>query len=121
MPKFNYISLLAIFSIPAFTVLFNDVAPDWTISLSFGYLLYLGYIKTPMDELFLKRVQQAASLTLLIIGLTMSGIFIAVYWAASSERFIFTSYWIVFMLIHVIFNVSLTVLLTLDAKGASNA
>jgi hypothetical protein len=121
MPKFNYISLLAIFSIPAFTVLFTDVALDSTISLSFGYLLYLGYIKTPMDELFLKRIQQAASLTLLIIGLTMSGIFIAVYWAASSESFIFTSYWIVFFLLHVIFNVSLTVLLIQDARGSSNA
>jgi hypothetical protein len=102
-------------------VLFTDVALDSTISLSFGYLLYLGYIKTPMDELFLERVQQAASLTLLIIGLTMSGIFIAVYWAASSESFIFTSYWIVFFLLHVIFNVSLTVLLILDARGSSNA
>jgi len=121
MPKFNYISLLAVFSLPAFTVLFTDVALDTTISLSFGYLLYLGYIKTPMDELFLKRVQQAASITLLIVGLTMSGIFIAVFWAASSENFIHTSYWIVFLLIHVIFNGLLTVLLILDAQGASNA
>ncbi len=120
-PKFNYISLLAIFSLPAFTVFVTDVALDTTISLSFGYLLYLGYVKTPMDELFLQRVQQAASITLLIAGLTMSGVFIAVFWAANTESFINTSYWIVFLLIHVIFNVSLTALLTLDSKGSSNA
>lgn len=120
-PKFNYISLLAIFSLPAFTVFVTDVALDTTISLSFGYLLYLGYVKTPMDELFLQRVQQAASITLLIVGLTMSGVFIAVFWATNTESFINTSYWIVFLLIHVIFNVSLTALLTLDSKGSSNA
>lgn len=121
MPKFNYISLLAVFSLPAFTVFFSDVALDTSISFSFGYLLYLLYLRTPMDELFLKRVQQAASITLLIIGLTMSGVFIAVFWAVNTESFIHTSYWIVFLLIHVIFNVSLTALLMLDAKDSNNA
>ena len=120
-PKFNYISLLAIFSLPAFTVFFSNVALDTSISFSFGYLLYLLYLKTPMDELFLKRVQQAASMTLLVVGITMSGVFIAVFWAENSESFIQTSYWIVFLLMHVIFNVSLTGLLMFDAKGSSNA
>ena len=120
-PKFNYFSLLAVFALPAFTVFVPDVALDTTISLSFGYLLYLGYVKTPMDELFLSRVQQAASITFLIIGLTMSGVFIAVFWAENTESFINTSYWMVFLLIHVIFNVSLTALLTLDSKGSRNA
>lgn len=121
MPKFNYISLLAIFSLPAFTVFFSEVALDSTISLSFGYLGYLVYIKTPMDELFLKRVQQAASITLLIAGLTMSGVFIGVFWATNTDSFIQASYWIVFLLIHVSFNVSLTTLLLQDMRGSSNA
>lgn len=121
MPKFNYISLLAIFSLPAFTVFFSEISLDTTISFSFGYLLYLLYIKTPMDELFLKRVQQAASITLLIVGLTMSGVFIGLFWAENSESFIHTSYWIVFLLLHVIFNVSLTTLTLQDIRGARNA
>lgn len=120
-PKYNYISLLAIFSLPAFTILFSDIALDTSISFSFGYLLYLWYLKTPMDELFLKRVQQAASVTLLIIGLTMSIVFISVFWVDNVETFISTSYWLVFMFMHVVFNVVLNALLVLDTSRSDHA
>jgi hypothetical protein len=53
-PKFNYLSLLSLLALPAFLI-FMDGFPS-SIAFSFLYLLYLVYLKIPMDELFIKRI-----------------------------------------------------------------
>lgn len=114
-PKFNYIILLSLLSLPAFLI-FVDESFQGSIGLSFGYLLYLGYVKVPMDELFHKRVQQSASLTLLVVLLTMTGYLISLLFLEATTEFFFGGFWVIFTLIHVFFNLLLSIFLFMDAR-----
>ena len=115
-PKFNYIVLLSLFSLPAFLI-FVDESFQGSIGLSFAYLLYLGYVKVPMDELFHKRVQQSASLTLLVVLFTMTGYLISLMFVKAPTDLIFGGFWVAFTWIHVVFNLLLSIFLILDARA----
>jgi hypothetical protein len=101
-PKFNYLSLLSLLALPAFLIFFEDDLSS--LVFSFLYLLYLGYLKIPMDELFIKRIQQAASITLLITVLTMTGYLFSLLFISNVEVLIFGGFWIIFSMVHILFN-----------------
>ena len=101
-PKFNYLSLLSLLALPAFLI-FMDGFPS-SIAFSFLYLLYLVYLKIPMDELFIKRIQQAASITLLVVLLTMTGYLFCLLFISPIDDLIFGGFWIIFSIIHILFN-----------------
>lgn len=118
-PKFNYISVLAVFSIPAFTVFFNREM-DSSIALSFGYLAYLGYLWIPMDELFIKRVQDAASITIFILLLSLSIIYLVYYFIEPSTSNLELGFWIHFLLTHVVFNTLLVLFVSYDSVRSTH-
>lgn len=101
-PKFNYLSLLSFLALPALLIFIDGFSTS--IAFSFLYLLYLVYLKIPMDELFIKRIQQAAGITLLVVLLTMTGYLVSILFIAPIDDLIFGGFWIIFSIIHILFN-----------------
>lgn len=113
---FNYLSGVSIFGFIGFLA-FVGGDYDSSVAFSFAYFAYLGYIFLRPDELFWKYVLKSAAITLAITLIFISG-WVSVYYLTQAESdFIFMGFWVMFALMHVVFNAIFITYTTLDRSG----
>ncbi len=115
--SFNYLSVLSVFGLIGFLAFVGE-GFDSSVTLSFGYFAYLGYIFVRPDELFWKYVLRSAAITLAVSLIVISGLVSVYYLTQAESDFIFTGFWVMFALMHVVFNVVFVTQITLDGSGA---
>lgn len=115
--SFNYLSVLSVFGLIGFLAFVGE-GFDSSVALSFGYFAYLGYIFVRPDELFWKYVLRSAAITLAVSLIFISG-WVSVYYLTQAESdFIFMGFWVMYALMHVVFNVVFVTHITLDGSVA---
>lgn len=113
--SFNYLSIGSIFGLIGFLAFTGDHY-DSTIAISFAYFGYLGYLFLRPDELFWQYVLKSAAIALAVSLLFMSG-WVSVYYIAQADAdFIFMGFWVLYGLMHFIFNAAFLTYTALDRK-----
>ena len=114
--SFNYLSVLSVFGLIGFLAFVGE-GFDSTVAISFAYFGYLGYIFIRPDELFWQYVLKSAAITL-AVSLTFISIWVSVYYLTQAESdFIFMGFWVMYALVHGVFNAVFVTYTTLDRSG----
>jgi len=101
----NYLGFLSILSVIG---IFGFINRDQGHVFSFfAFLAYIGYFFVIPDELFIKRLLQTASLTLLVTFLLMAGLFIG-YLLTENINFFTDGFWISFTIMIITFPIIFT-------------
>ncbi len=115
--SFNYLSLASFFGLIGFLAFVGE-GFDSTVAISFAYFGYLGYVFIRPDELFWKYVLKSAAITFAVSLIFISG-WVSLYYLTQAESdFIFMGFWVMYGLMHVVFNAVFVTYTSLDRGGA---
>lgn len=105
--KYNYLGYLSVLSLIGILGFINRDSSH--VFSFFAFLSYTGYFFVTPDELFKQRVYQSATITLLLLLVTMAGFFIS-YILTDNINFFLNGFWISFTLMIVAFPLIFTYL-----------
>ena len=111
--QINYLGFLSTFSLIGVIGFFNrDQSHVFTF---FAFLSYIGYFFVIPDELFVKRLYQAASVTLIVTFLLMVSLFVG-YLLSQNVNFFTNGFWISFTIMIVTFPIVFTIFQVKDTS-----
>lgn len=115
--SFNYLSVASVFGLIGFLAFVGE-SYDSTIAISFAYFAYLAYLFIRPDELFWQYVLKSAAITL-AVSLTFISIWVSLYYLTQADSdFIFMGFWVMYALMHLVFNGVFVTYTSLDRGGA---